>query len=182
LSANSPTLSEETAVATSDIVVGIDGSPSSQAALRWAAHLARTTRWRLRAVHVLEWPIGLDSAGSRTGPEEVLHLVDSEVNPAYRSGMARVFHEVEPEAHWQLHYAEGNLAEVLVRLADDAQLLVIGSRERAVSGHLMTGGLSHYCISHSSSPVVIVPVKTPSSGSREDNPRDQGRRQDMTEG
>jgi nucleotide-binding universal stress UspA family protein len=173
--------SEETAMATSDIVVGIDGSPSSQGALRWAAHLARTTKWRLRAVHVLEWPIGLDRAGSRTGPEEVLHLDDSEVNPAYRSGMSRVFQEVEPQPHWQLHYAEGHLAEVLVRLAADAQLLVIGSRERAASGQVMTGGLSHYCINHSRSPVLIVPVQSPGSGSRNDDPREQGRRRDVTD-
>jgi len=144
---------------TSDIIVGIDGSPSSQAALRWAAHLARNSQWRLRAVHVLEWPIGLDRAGSRVGPEEVLRLLDSEVNPSYRSGMRRVFEEVEPLPHWQLHYAEGKLAEVLVRLAEEAQLLVIGSRESAVSGRALTGGLSHYCISHSSRPVVVVPVK-----------------------
>jgi hypothetical protein len=53
----------------SHIVVGIDGSPPSQAALQWAAFLARTTQWGLLAVHVLEWPIGLDGGGSRTGPE-----------------------------------------------------------------------------------------------------------------
>jgi len=143
----------------SDIVVGIDGSPSSQAALRWAAHLARNTRWQLRAVHVLEWPIGLDRAGSRVGPEEVLRLAESEVNPSYRSGMKRVFDEVEPWPQWELHYAEGRRAEVLVRLGDDAQVLVIGSREHAASGRALAGGLSHYCISHSRRPVVIVPLK-----------------------
>jgi len=143
----------------SDIVVGIDGSPSGQAALQWAAHLARATQWGLRAVHVLVWPIGLDGGGSRTGPDQVLHLSGSDVNASYRSGMRRVFDEVEPLPDWQLHFAEGDAAEVLVRLADDAQLLVVGSRENAVSGRVRAGGVSHYCISHSNRPVVVVPVE-----------------------
>jgi nucleotide-binding universal stress UspA family protein len=142
----------------SDIVVGIDGSPSSQTALRFAAHLARTTGWGLRAVHVLEWPIGLSGGGSRTGPTETLHLPNHEVEAAYRNGMTRVFDEARPLEHWQLHFAEGDLAQSLVRLAEDAQLLVIGSRERETSGRALAGGISHYCISHSSRPVVIVPV------------------------
>ena len=36
-----------------DIVVGIDDSPSSHAALDWAAKAARSSGDRLRAVHVL---------------------------------------------------------------------------------------------------------------------------------
>lgn len=145
----------------SGIVVGIDGSPSSQAALRWAAHLARATQWGLHATHVLEWPIGLDGDGSRTGPEQVLRLSDSDVNSSYRSGMSRVFAEVKPLPGWQLRFAEGDVAEVLVRLADDAELLVIGSREHAASGRVLAGGISHYCISHSTRPVVVVPVESP---------------------
>ena len=38
------------------IVVGIDESPSSRAAIRWAADYARANGCRLQAVHVLIWP------------------------------------------------------------------------------------------------------------------------------
>jgi nucleotide-binding universal stress UspA family protein len=148
-------------VTSRDILVGIDGSPPSQAALRWGAYVARTTHWGLHAVHVLEWPIGLDGDGSMTGPGEVLRLSDSDVNASYRSGMTRVFEEVEPLPHWQLHFAAGDVAEILVRLADDAELLVIGSREHAASGRVLAGAISHYCISHSKRPVVVVPVQPP---------------------
>jgi nucleotide-binding universal stress UspA family protein len=146
-------------VTSASVVVGIDGSPSSQAALRWAAHLARSTYWGLRAVHVLEWPIGLEDSASMSGPGQVLQLRDSAVEPAYRRGMTRVFDEVRPCPEWQLHFAEGDLAQVLVELSDKAELLVIGSREHAAAGRTLAGGISHYCISHAKCPVVIVPVE-----------------------
>ncbi|MET0693687.1 MAG: universal stress protein [Propionibacteriaceae bacterium] len=147
-----------------EIVVGIDGSPSSQAALRWAADLARTTEWPLRAVHVLEWPVGLNGGGSRSGPGETLRLADSDVDASYRSGMSRVFDEVGPLPHWDFHFAEGDLAQVLVRLAEQAEMLVIGSREHASSGRALAGGISHYCISHSRRPVIIVPLQSDFEG------------------
>lgn len=142
----------------SDIVVGIDGSPSSQAALRWAANLARTTQWVVHAVHVLEWPIGLIGGGSRPGPVEDLYLPDSDVDASYRRGMTRVFNDVDPLPGWLFHFAVGDLRRVLVRLSENAELLVIGSREHEVSGRALAGALSHYCISHTNLPVVIVPV------------------------
>jgi nucleotide-binding universal stress UspA family protein len=46
-----------------EIVVGLDDSPSSRAALDWAAAQARSVGAVLRAVHVLDWPYGLSSAG-----------------------------------------------------------------------------------------------------------------------
>jgi Universal stress protein family len=46
-----------------EIVVGLDDSPSSKAALDWAAEQARSVGAVLRAVHVLNWPHGLSPAG-----------------------------------------------------------------------------------------------------------------------
>lgn len=140
----------------STIVVGIDGSPSSQAALRWSARLARATHWSLQAVHVLQWPVGLSGL---SGPAEVLLLKDAEVDPSYRHGMKRVFDEVDPPPEWSLNFSEGDTAEVLIRIAQEAELLVIGSREHAASGRTLAGGISHYCISQATRPVVIVPVE-----------------------
>jgi nucleotide-binding universal stress UspA family protein len=145
-------------MADSTIVVAIDDSPSCRAALSWAARLARTTGWRLRAVHVLEWPVGLTEQGADE-PAEVVHLPDSAVDPAFRHGLRRVFDEVDPPAEWELHFAEGDTAEMLVRSADEAELLVIGSREHDTSGRVLAGGISHYCISHATRPVVVVPVE-----------------------
>jgi nucleotide-binding universal stress UspA family protein len=138
------------------IIVGIDGSPSSQAALSWAAKIARATRWSLRAVHVLEWPVGLTALDA---PAEVLVLRDADVDLSYRRGMRRVFHEVHPPPEWTLTFSTGRPADILVRMAQEAELLVIGSREHSASGRTLAGGISHYCISQTIVPVVIVPVE-----------------------
>ena len=46
-----------------EIVVGLDNSASSKAALNWAAEQANSTGTVLRAVHVLDWPYGLSTVG-----------------------------------------------------------------------------------------------------------------------
>ena len=46
------------------IVVGLDDTPTSRAALRWAARQARLTGATVRAVHVIDWPIGIEAFGS----------------------------------------------------------------------------------------------------------------------
>ena len=43
------------AVRTRDIIVGTDGTPSSEAAVRWAAREAERRHLPLRIVHVFDW-------------------------------------------------------------------------------------------------------------------------------
>jgi nucleotide-binding universal stress UspA family protein len=49
---------------TNDLVVGIDDSAPSRAALRWAADYARRSGLRLRVLHLLAWPLVV---GEHTG-------------------------------------------------------------------------------------------------------------------
>lgn len=144
--------------ASSDVVVGIDGSWPARGALRWAARYARATGSVLHGVRVLEWPVGFTSA-SAARAEPTLVVPDPELDHSYRDGMRRVFDEVDPMPDWELTFAEGPTAPMLVELARSADLLVIGSHERAVSGDARVGDVGHYCISHSRRPVVVVPVE-----------------------
>jgi nucleotide-binding universal stress UspA family protein len=149
---------QEALTASPCIVVGIDGSWPSRAALEWAARHARSTQSVLCAVHVLEWPVGFHGDSSaRAKPTP--HVPDHEVGQSYRDGMRRIFDDVKPLPEWRLTFAEGPTAPMLVQLAEDADLLVIGSRENAFSGDARTGDTGHYCASHSRRPVVVVPVE-----------------------
>jgi nucleotide-binding universal stress UspA family protein len=140
------------------IVVGIDGSWPARGALRWAARYARDTGSVLRAVRVLEWPIGFTSASTgRDGP--TLEVSAAELDHSYRHGMQRIFDEVDPLPDWELTFAEGPTALVLVELAAQADLLVLGSHEHADDSDAHVGDIGHYCIGHSRRPVVIVPVE-----------------------
>lgn len=142
----------------SAIVVGIDGGQPAQAALRWAAKLARSTQSRLEVVRVLEWPVGFHT-GSPADPGPSLHLPNSEVDSSYLHGMIRVFDEVHPRPDWTFHFAAGHAGPILVQLADESDLLVLGSREHATAGKAMSGATGHYCLNHSTCPFVTVPVE-----------------------
>ncbi len=152
------------------VIVAVDDSPASRAAHRWAASYARATATDLVAVHVLDWPIGL--VGPAGEPRTRLHVPASQVDPTYRDRLQRVLDDADnrvdtdtemdaashPQAGSTLHFAQGPVGEVLVRLSTHATLLVIGTREPHRGGQrFVTGSASHYCVSHATCPVVTVP-------------------------
>jgi nucleotide-binding universal stress UspA family protein len=147
-----------------EIILGLEDSPASLAALRWTARYAHATGAVLRAVHVLDWPIGLTA--SATGPGTRLQVPEEEVALPYRRGMHRVFNEVESHSGWALQFAHGRVPEVLVRLAEEACLLVVGTQQPTRANRYPADSVSHYCISHAICPVVTVPA-VPATGTGE---------------
>ena len=140
------------------IVVGLDDTPTARAALRWAARQARLTGATVRAVHVIDWPIGIEAFGS-VEVEEEGRLPEERVSGPYRRGIRRVFEEAAPEPGWQLQFAEGDTASVLVAEAAGADLLVIGARTNPDWTGDVSGPIAHYCLSRTTCPVVTVPVQ-----------------------
>ena len=149
-----------------EIVVGLDDSPSSKAALSWAAEQAKSVGAVLRAVHVLDWPYGLSSARV-PGPVNVKDLSHEELQNAYRQAITAVFDAISPRPDWVLQLASGDTGPVIVRQSEDARLLVLGTREHVGLGRLVSSSVSHYCISHAVCPVVAVPA--PASDRRADD-------------
>lgn len=143
------------------IVVGLDESASSRAALAWAATHAKLTGSVLRAVHVLDWPYGLDEADVApphfTGPL----LTHDQIEALYRGRITSVFDEVSPRPDWLIQFARGEVGPVLVHQAEHATLLVVGTREHVGLERLLVGSVSHYCLSHTFCPVVAVPAPSP---------------------
>lgn len=141
------------------IVVGIDQSPSARAALQWAAAHARRTGAVLRAVHV----------HNRTHPRLPYGVGPTSVPPANpqpwgeheRADVAEMFESLKPEPSWTLYLVEDHPGAELVRAAKEAELLVIGTGEHTGVDRLMSGSVSHYCLSHAEVPVVTVPAPQP---------------------
>ena len=142
------------------VVVGLDESSSSRAALEWSAGQATLTGSVLRAVHVLDWPYGLDDADVSPHPPGRL-LTHDEIEDLYRGRITRIFDELSPRPDWLIQFAHGEVGAVLVHQAEHAELLVVGTREHVGLGRLMTGSVSHYCVSHALCPVVAVPAPSP---------------------
>ncbi len=140
-----------------EIVVGLDDSPSSKAALSWAAEQARNVGAVLRAVHVLDWPRALGIAGF-PAPSDFMDVSREEVEDSYRQAITALFDVVSPPPDWILQFASGDPGWILVQQSKDAHLLVVGTREHVGVRRLTSGSVSHYALHHAACAVVAVPA------------------------
>jgi len=136
---------------TERIVVGVDGSPSSKAALAWAVRQAErtveaVTAWRYPAV--LATPFGPAEVLPETDFAEVAeHVLSQAVSEAVDpSGSVKVSSMVR----------EGNPAQVLLEAAQGADLLVVGSRGHGGFTEALLGSVSQHCVHHAKCPIVII--------------------------
>lgn len=136
------------------IVVGIDGSDESRAALSWALEEARLRKASVRVVYAWRDPyvpapgFGLpedfDFDTLRTAAEEFLRGFVAE---SVGGGSDVTIEEVT---------AEGSASSVLVEAAEGADLLVVGSRGHGGFTGLLLGSVSQQCAHYATCPVVIV--------------------------
>jgi nucleotide-binding universal stress UspA family protein len=132
------------------IVVGVDGSPCGQEALQWAAQQARMTHASLRAVSSWRWP---DVYGYVPMPSDIdWEKAAGEVLATSVEAIGSDF----PDVHVDLRLREGHPAQLLVEEAQDASLLVVGSRGHGAFAGMLLGSVSQHCVSHASCPVVVV--------------------------
>jgi nucleotide-binding universal stress UspA family protein len=147
-------------VVSKKIIVGIDGSASAVAALSWATERARADGATLCALHVVERPESHELYAMPVVADLVYSSAD-EVDPVRRRTMEALFAAVHPEAGWELRFAQGHPGHMLVEESKEADLLVVGSREHVGLNRLVTGSVSHYCLSHAQCPMVAVPPHYP---------------------
>ncbi|MFG2907545.1 universal stress protein [Kitasatospora sp. NPDC048286] len=133
------------------VVVGVDGSPPSYAALRWAARYATVTGGVVDAVGAWEPPSHfgwsapvVDSTFDRELAErrfaEELHTVlGDDCRVEVRQTMVM-----------------GDPSEVLLEAARRADLLVVGSHGHGGFARSLLGSVSTRCAQHAACPVVIV--------------------------
>ena len=76
-------------------------------------------------------------------------LSHDEVDAVYRASITKIFDAVHPRPDWLMQFAEGDAGPVLVRQAERARLLVIGTPEHIGLGRLVAGSVGHYCLSKS---------------------------------
>lgn len=138
----------------SEIVVGLDLSISAHAALDWAARQARATGQTLRAVHV----IPASSTYSVALGGVAVPIEPSNMDPHRREALEAVFDSVQPELGSRLKFFSGEAGPILVAESVGAALLVVGTKEHVGIGRLISGSVSHYCLSHANCPVVAVPA------------------------
>jgi nucleotide-binding universal stress UspA family protein len=139
------------------VVVAIDESSSSRAALAWAADYARNVHADLHAVHVLRYDFGAPVTWA-PGLLGAPHTVPQSVFELAKLSIHQLFDSVSPEPSWMLTFLEGPAGHEIVQHARNAQLLVIGTREHRGMERLLVGSVSHYCLTHAECPIVAVPT------------------------
>jgi nucleotide-binding universal stress UspA family protein len=134
------------------ILVGVDGSPASNVAMRWAADEAIVRGVGLEIIyawgsHHSMYPDGGDIDQAAFELEGRAILDDAVASLSGRRAMP-------PDVRAVL--AEDDAATALVRVAEDAALLVVGSRGRGGFAGLLLGSVSQRCVDHAPCPVAVI--------------------------
>jgi nucleotide-binding universal stress UspA family protein len=133
------------------IVVGVDGSPSSMAALRWAVLQAELTGCAVEAVTAWRLPSRYGFAAVTDGATDF----EGDARKILADALNEVS-SVEPDVVIRSLVVEGHPAEVLVRAACGADMLVVGSRGYGGFTGALLGSVSHYCVHHAPCPVLVI--------------------------
>jgi nucleotide-binding universal stress UspA family protein len=137
------------------IVVGVDGSPSSRAALRWAVRQAKLMNGTVDAVIAWQIPMVLQSYG--WAPIYVEE--EGSFRQDARKRLDALIGEVVEQADGQRVRSlviKGHAAEALIEAAHGAELLVVGSSGRGGFAQALLGSVSQHCVHHAPCPVLIM--------------------------
>ena len=139
------------------IAVAYDGREPAEAALEYAAGLARSFSARLVLIAVVE-------------PFTGSHWQTAEYEGRYRAAIAdradSAAEALRPEVEVEVRMPMGAAGEAIVAAcADGVDLLVTGSRAYGPAHAALVGSVSHHLAAHTVCPVIVVPrqVRQPSA-------------------
>lgn len=139
------------------VYVGIEDAEESAHALRWAIELVEAVGEpaRVHAIHVLRGaPQGFLGVPSHVPPaleEEHRGKAEDELEQLVRDVMSGTSVNVDARV------VEGNPAGVLLDLAQDADLLVLGATRKGRLHQIVLGSTSTQCVTAGVVPVAIIP-------------------------
>ena len=168
---------EAHASSSSDIVVGIDESLTSAAALRWAVAHAKQSDARLRLVHA--WQLSAIAAEAvAVGAGDYLEAAAADARARATQWILATLGGGAAEVRWTLEVHEGGAGPVLVGAAHGARLVVVGTHEHTGLRRAIAGSVSHYVLSHAEVPVVAVPAELAAAAATTERAAHRGRDRD----
>ncbi|MGZ4561820.1 MAG: universal stress protein, partial [Mycobacteriaceae bacterium] len=136
------------------IVVGVDGSPSSTCAVRWAAETAARHNAPLLLLSAWAIPGGYGSIGM---PPSLLE--DQETHCRRQLAEAtRVAHEAAPDAGLSVtsELATSPAVGTLLERSRDARIVVVGSRRLGELTAGLLGSVTSALAHHAHSPIAVI--------------------------
>jgi nucleotide-binding universal stress UspA family protein len=143
--------------ATDGVMVGVDGSEGSKAALRWAADAAVRRNAPLTMINAWFVAYPIEPAGAALAVED---------REALASAAQRVLEEARDELvattdqlpdRIDLVTVEGAAGPALVARAEHAEVLVLGHRGTGGFVGMLLGSASQYALHHATCPTTVVP-------------------------
>lgn len=139
------------AAETGNIVVGVDGTPASEAALEFAYEMASWTHRPLDVVHT--WGGDGPYPALLTYEQRRELMDDRELEVAESlAGYAEKF----PDVTVSQYIVENDPAKALVIASEKAALVVVGSRGHADAASVLLGSVSRSVVEHAHSTVAVV--------------------------
>lgn len=133
------------------VVAAFDGSQYAAAALRWAARYAALTGAELQPVIAWRWPTdygGPMPVQADYDPQGYARQVLEDALGPIRSDHPDL--KIEPVV------AQGPPAPALIKLSEQAELLVVGTRGHGGFMGMVIGSVSQHCVTHAHCSVVVV--------------------------
>jgi nucleotide-binding universal stress UspA family protein len=133
------------------LVVGMDGSPQSLAALDWVANLAEATGASVEVLASWEWPTNFGATLVVSSDYDPHADAEALVGGAVRDARAR-----HPSVSFVPLVARGRPATMLVEASAGADLLAVGSRGHGEVSGALIGSVAEHCAAHAHCPVLVI--------------------------
>ena len=143
---------------TGQIVVGVDGTKGSRRALAWAVRHALATQARLLVAAVYYDP------GHRRDrvPSARVRWARQDAECALQEDLDAVLATFSERPQIDTTVVPGEVtAHVLAELAENADLLVVGSHGHSLPASRLLGTVSTGCVNSAVCPVVVIPAEHP---------------------
>lgn len=139
----------------SRIVVGLDGSPESLTAARWAAHDARLRGLPLHLVHTYSIPaVGMIGYTVPTALTDGLYATGEQILADARTEL----HATYPDLEITDRLVQADPRPVLVGESAEAALTVVGNRGGGRIPDVVLGSVAVHVAAHARSPVAVIPA------------------------
>ncbi len=133
------------------IVLGLDGSDSSDHALEHATMVAKEQGSHVRVVHVIELVAGRGGGVLRLNEDEIKAKIAQQVKDLVGAGI---------DAELELHSAmAGGPAHVIAEVAAsrNADLIITGTRGHTAASGILLGSVAHRLLHLAHCPLLIIP-------------------------
>ncbi len=144
-------------MATKPVIAGADGSQESLRAVEWAAREAVLRGTSLRIVTIAVLPPRMSP--NPANPDTVAGTIEHSMSQALAVAAQRAA-AVAPALSVDTQQMTGSPDEVLIGLAPDASMLVLGSRGSGGFSALILGSVSRYVATNAPVPVVVAREET----------------------